>query len=120
MLIKFMCWAVPAVVQKVEGDTVWVDIGDGVPRPVVLGISDARVSPGDFVLVHAGVVISVLDFNAIEEFKKNYVELFTELAATSGEDVEKVREEVEKSFEEWLKAARERALEKHQKQYTIW
>ncbi len=64
-----MCWAVPAVVVEVdqENNIAIVDFG-GVKREVLVGIED--VKPGDIVLVHAGLIISKVDTEALEEYKK--------------------------------------------------
>lgn len=54
-----MCYAVPGKVIEVKGDIGVVDFGNGVRREVILAMVDARV--GDYVLVHAGYAIRVLD-----------------------------------------------------------
>ncbi|NIP33644.1 MAG: HypC/HybG/HupF family hydrogenase formation chaperone [Thermoplasmata archaeon] len=53
-----MCLAVPAKVLSVEGDTAQVDFG-GASRAV--NVSLVRVVPGQYVIVHAGFAISVMD-----------------------------------------------------------
>lgn len=55
-----MCLGTPAVVLDVDYDsmTAVVDYGDGVPRTVLVGISEERVKRGDIVIVHAGVLVS--------------------------------------------------------------
>ena len=54
-----MCLAVPAKVISIEGDQARVELG-GVRRAVsVLLVPD--VAPGQYVLVHAGFAIQVLD-----------------------------------------------------------
>ncbi|MEZ0247812.1 MAG: HypC/HybG/HupF family hydrogenase formation chaperone [Thermoproteus sp.] len=113
-----MCWAVPAVVTKVEGSTAWVDLGDGVPRPVVVGIDGERIKPGDLVMAHAGVIISVLDINAIEEMKRNFVELFAELAPEG--EKEKAAKEAEAMFQELLERSRKYAEAKEHNQIAVW
>ncbi|MCX8196436.1 MAG: HypC/HybG/HupF family hydrogenase formation chaperone [Acidilobaceae archaeon] len=78
-----MCWGVPAIVVSVIDDTTAeVDFGDGMPKRVVLGISAQEVLPGAAVLVHAGVIVSRLSYEQIEEVIK-YIE---ELAAIAGEE----------------------------------
>jgi len=54
-----MCLAIPGRVISVERDKAKVDFGEGVLREVNV----ALVSPcvGDYVLVHAGYAIEVLD-----------------------------------------------------------
>ena len=78
-----MCLGYPAVVLEVNYDemTAVVDYGDGVPRKVLLGISTERVSRGDLVIVHAGVIVTKV---GIEELLEQ-VEFFRE---TLGEDAE--------------------------------
>jgi len=49
-----MCWGVPAKVLSVTGQTATVDLG-GVKRDVLVGMKE--VSPGELVMIHAGVAI---------------------------------------------------------------
>lgn len=58
MLIA-MCLAIPAKVVSVEADKAKVDFGEGVLREVNVALVDVKV--GDYVLVHAGYAIQVLD-----------------------------------------------------------
>ncbi len=60
-----MCLGVPAKVVKVLGDTAIVDFG-GVRREVDI-LLQPDVKEGDYVIVHAGAVISKL---SLEEAKK--------------------------------------------------
>jgi hydrogenase expression/formation protein HypC len=53
-----MCLAVPAKVLSVDGDTAQVDFG-GASRAV--NVSLTKVEPGQYVIVHAGFAISVMD-----------------------------------------------------------
>lgn len=64
-----MCLGVPAVVIDVNEDDniVKIDYGDGVLREALLGISEERISRGDIVMVHAGVVISKLTVEGLYE-----------------------------------------------------
>jgi hydrogenase expression/formation protein HypC len=64
-----MCLGVPAVVIDVDedGNIVKIDYGDGVLREALLGISEERISRGDIVMVHAGVVISKLTVEGLYE-----------------------------------------------------
>jgi len=59
-----MCLAVPAKVLKINGDLAKVDFG-GVVREVNIMLVNAKV--GDYVLVHAGYAIQVLDERKAEE-----------------------------------------------------
>jgi len=54
-----MCLAIPAKVMSVQGDEVRVDFGEGVLREVNVTLVDAKLS--DYVLVHAGYTIQVLN-----------------------------------------------------------
>jgi hydrogenase expression/formation protein HypC len=60
-----MCLAVPARVIEVNGDLAKVDFGGGVVREVNVSLVDAKV--GDYVLVHAGYAIQVIDEREAEE-----------------------------------------------------
>jgi hydrogenase expression/formation protein HypC len=54
-----MCLAIPAHVMQIEGDKAQVDFGEGVLREVNVVLVDAKV--GDYVLVHAGYAIQLMD-----------------------------------------------------------
>lgn len=60
-----MCLAVPAKILEINGDLARVDFGGGVMREVNIMLVDAKV--GDYVLVHAGYAIQVLDEKEAEE-----------------------------------------------------
>jgi len=60
-----MCLAVPAKVLEVKGDIAKVDFGQGIVREVNVMLVEARV--GEYVLVHAGYAIQVIDREAAEE-----------------------------------------------------
>jgi hydrogenase expression/formation protein HypC len=60
-----MCLAVPAKILSFEDDLALVDYGSGVSRKVNIMLVDAEV--GDFVLVHAGYAIKVLDEKEAQE-----------------------------------------------------
>ncbi len=56
-----MCIAFPGkIVSVTEGNIALVDIG-GIRREVSLGIIDEAVSPGDYVISHAGFAIHKID-----------------------------------------------------------
>ena len=64
-----MCYAIPAKVIDIKGDIGVVDFGNGIRREILLGLVNAKV--GDYVLVHAGYAIKVLDEkNALEILKE--------------------------------------------------
>jgi hydrogenase expression/formation protein HypC len=54
-----MCLAIPARVISVDGDKAQVDFGEGVLREVNVTLVNAKV--GDYVLVHAGYAIQLVD-----------------------------------------------------------
>ena len=60
-----MCLAIPAKVVEVKGETASVDFGAGTIRDVNVSLVDAKV--GEYVIVHAGYAIEVLDREAAEE-----------------------------------------------------
>ncbi|HHH80180.1 MAG TPA: HypC/HybG/HupF family hydrogenase formation chaperone [Thermoplasmatales archaeon] len=61
-----MCLAVPAkIVALQDKDHAEIDYGDGVRRSVNISLVDAGV--GDFVLVHAGFAIQVLEEKEAKE-----------------------------------------------------
>ncbi len=67
-----MCLAVPAEIESIEGHTATVDYG-GVRRTANVSLVEAKV--GDFVIVHAGYAIQVMDR---EEAEKT-LEIFREM-----------------------------------------
>jgi len=54
-----MCLAIPAKVLNLQGDKASVDFGQGVLREVNVSLVDAKV--GDYVLVHAGYAIQIIE-----------------------------------------------------------
>ncbi len=54
-----MCLAIPAKVLDINRSLAEVDFGNGVLREVNITLVDAKA--GDYVLVHAGYAIQVLD-----------------------------------------------------------
>jgi len=68
-----MCYAIPAKVIEVRGDMGVVDFGNGVRREILLGLVDAKV--GDYVLVHAGYAIKVLDEESALEILREFEEV---------------------------------------------
>ncbi len=59
-----MCLAVPAEVKSIEGPMATVDYG-GVRRTANISLVEAKV--GDFVIVHAGYAIEVMDREEAEK-----------------------------------------------------
>ncbi|MBS7615334.1 HypC/HybG/HupF family hydrogenase formation chaperone [Candidatus Bathyarchaeota archaeon] len=60
-----MCLAIPAKVLETNGNVAEVDFGNGVLRKVNVMLVEAKA--GDYVLVHAGYAIQVLDQKEAEE-----------------------------------------------------
>lgn len=60
-----MCLAIPARVVNVQNDKAKVDFGEGVLREVNVTLVKAKI--GDYVLVHAGYAIQVLDEKEAQE-----------------------------------------------------
>jgi hydrogenase expression/formation protein HypC len=60
-----MCLAIPAKVLNVENNSARVDFGNGVEREVNVSLVDVKV--GEYILVHAGYAIQVLDEREAEE-----------------------------------------------------
>ena len=75
-----MCLAVPVQVVSVEGNEAQVEIG-GVKRKVSIMLTP-EVRVGDYVLLHTGYAISVIDEAEAEETLK----LFTEIIALRDAD----------------------------------
>jgi hydrogenase expression/formation protein HypC len=69
-----MCLAIPALITSIEGNTARAEVG-GVERAVSLALTpEAQV--GDYVLLHTGFAIGVVD----EEEAQETLRLFAELA----------------------------------------
>ena len=78
-----MCLAIPAKVKSIEEDRAKVDFGEGVLREVNITLVNAKV--GDYVLVHAGYAIQVLD----EEEARETLRLWNEiLEAETQQEIE--------------------------------
>jgi hydrogenase expression/formation protein HypC len=60
-----MCLAIPAKVMNLQGDKASVDFGQGVLREVNVSLVEAKV--GDYVLVHAGYAIQVIEEQEAKE-----------------------------------------------------
>lgn len=60
-----MCLAIPTRIVSIDGETAIGEVG-GVEREVSL-VMTPGVKPGDYVIVHAGFAIQVLDRTEAEE-----------------------------------------------------
>ena len=74
-----MCLAIPARVMRVNGDKAQVDFGEGVLREVNVTLVEAKV--GDYVLVHAGYAIQIVD----EKDALETISLWNEILAAQKE-----------------------------------
>ena len=63
-----MCLAVPVLVTSIEGDTALVDVG-GISRTISVLLTP-EVKIGDYVLVHTGYAISIVDQEEAQETLK--------------------------------------------------
>jgi len=54
-----MCLAIPAKIISLQGEKAQVDFGQGVLRDVNVSLVEAKL--GDYVLVHAGYAIQLLE-----------------------------------------------------------
>jgi len=69
-----MCLAIPALITSINGHQAEVDI-DGLTRQVSLQLTpDAKI--GDYVLLHTGYAISIIDPVEAEETLKLLKELY--------------------------------------------
>jgi len=78
-----MCLAIPARVISVKEEKGQVDFGGGVLREANLTLVNAKV--GDYVLVHAGYAIEVLD----EKEALETISLWNEILAAETENQQK-------------------------------
>ena len=61
----FMCLAIPAKVMSLDGAKAQVDFGESVLREVNVSLVNAKV--GDYVLVHAGYAIQIIEEKEAQE-----------------------------------------------------
>ncbi|MHC1586618.1 MAG: HypC/HybG/HupF family hydrogenase formation chaperone [Candidatus Hecatellaceae archaeon] len=69
-----MCLAIPAKVLEVSGSRARVDFGGGVTREVNVSLLE-KVKVGDYVIVHAGFAIQILDSEEAEKTLKLWEEV---------------------------------------------
>jgi hydrogenase expression/formation protein HypC len=69
-----MCLAIPARVLEVSGSKAKVDFGGGVTREINVSLLE-RVKIGDYVVVHAGFAIQILDREEAEKTLKLWEEI---------------------------------------------
>jgi hydrogenase expression/formation protein HypC len=68
-----MCLAIPALIKTIKGQQAVVDI-DGVTREVSLQLTP-EAKEGDYILLHTGYAISIIDAAEAEETLKLLKEL---------------------------------------------
>jgi len=76
-----MCLAIPAKVIEIHGDTARVDFGAGTIREVNVSLVETKI--GEYVIVHAGYAIEVLDQKAAEETLTLWNEILNKYEETS-------------------------------------
>jgi len=54
-----MCLAIPAKIMNINGEKATVDFGQGVMREVNISLIEAKL--GEYVLVHAGYAIQIIE-----------------------------------------------------------
>lgn len=70
-----MCLAIPAKVLDKKGDVAKVDFGEGTTRDVDISLVDVQV--GQYVIVHAGFAIEVMDEKDARETLRLWEELLS-------------------------------------------
>jgi hydrogenase expression/formation protein HypC len=68
-----MCLAIPALVKSVDGFNAEVEIG-GIQRNISIQLTP-EVQAGDYVLIHTGYSISIIDSEEAEETMKLLLEM---------------------------------------------
>ncbi len=71
-----MCLAIPAKITEISGDRAIVDFG-GVTREVMLTLVE-NVKEGDYVLVHTGYCIAVLEPEEARESLRLWKEILSQ------------------------------------------
>ncbi|MEM1995165.1 MAG: HypC/HybG/HupF family hydrogenase formation chaperone [Nitrososphaerales archaeon] len=69
-----MCLAVPGLVLSKEGTHAKVDFGGGIIREVNISLVDVKV--GQYVIVHAGFAIQVMDEDEAKETLELWRQVF--------------------------------------------
>ena len=75
-----MCLAIPTRITSIDGENAEVEIG-GVQRTISL-VFTPEAKAGDYVIVHTGFALSVLD----EEEAQETLRMFDEIAALENEE----------------------------------
>ena len=77
-----MCLAVPALIKTIDGDEAEVDLGGVSRRSSLVLTPEAKV--GDYVLLHAGYAINIVDQSEAAE-TLNMLREMAQLATDGGE-----------------------------------
>lgn len=72
-----MCIAIPMVVDKVNGPMAMVKAG-GIFQKVNIELVP-MVKKGDYVLIHAGFAIQIIDKNSVQEGMKIWQEILSQI-----------------------------------------
>jgi len=70
-----MCLAIPAKILEKKGVIATVDFGGGISREINISLVEAGV--GDYVIVHAGFAIQVMDEKAANEILQVWKEILS-------------------------------------------
>jgi len=71
--VASMCLAIPGKVLKITGEKALVDFG-GVRREVIISLVE-NVKPSDYVIVHTGYAIGVMDEKEAQETLRTWREV---------------------------------------------
>lgn len=80
LYLMLMCLAIPAKIMSLQGEKAQVDFGQGVLRDVNVSLVEAK--QGDYVLVHAGYAIQVLE----EKEALETLSLWNDVLAQAGQE----------------------------------
>ena len=69
-----MCLAIPGKILKITGNRADVDFGEGSARQCNISLVEAKV--GDYVVVHAGYAIQIMDEKEALETRKLWDQIF--------------------------------------------
>jgi hydrogenase expression/formation protein HypC len=98
-----MCWGIPAKVLAINELTAKVDFGDGSIKEVLIAIGD-ELHIGDFVLVHAGAIISKISLEDLLTSFEYLKEMAIEAAKENGIDPEEVKREFDIKIKRLIKS----------------
>jgi hydrogenase expression/formation protein HypC len=77
-----MCLAVPMKVNKITGNSAVVEY-EGTMREVRLDLVDPKPEVGDYVIIHAGFALHLIDEEEAQESLKTWKELLANAHETS-------------------------------------